>query len=449
MAAEEHLKKSEWKTIYKKIIDSVYQYKPKIYIKQKADAMYWMSTALINNIFVRLAVDDFDVSHNGHTLHIKYRYSSKQEHEKQIAKAEKIILDLINKYENTDCNEFEKTIGIYSYWAGNIKYDYEALKKDKIPSIEDTLFHNKGICQNYSLVMAYTLNQMNIEVYEITGEVNGEAHVWNLVKIYDQYYHLDATFESTGDTMGNGLTFFGLSDKDMSEKENRILDPPYSNPNLKASSKKLKTSLYGVTVGFGLFVALGVGLAVFVLVIGVGLVAVVGLVSGVSDGLPDCKSSSGLIVAGVLSVGAGTGLFVTITFFVGAGLLEGFITLFFFTFTLQTSFFPATFAVILAVPFFFAFTFPFFDTEAIFFLLLFHFTFFFVPFTFKRAICPTYNVIFFLFNFNLAFFAIVISLVPSMDTARVRQSNIAVILFFICNILSYKINFLKRFFLVY
>lgn len=240
MAAEEHLKKSEWKTIYKKIIDSVYQYKPKIYIKQKADAMYWMSTALINNIFVRLAVDDFDVSHNGHTLHIKYRYSSKQEHEKQIAKAEKIILDLINKYENTDCNEFEKTIGIYSYWAGIIKYDYEALKKDKIPSIEDTLFHNKGICQNYSLVMAYTLNQMNIEVYEITGEVNGEAHVWNLVKIYDQYYHLDATFESTGDTMGNGLTFFGLSDKDMSEKENRILDPPYSNPNLKASSKKLK-----------------------------------------------------------------------------------------------------------------------------------------------------------------------------------------------------------------
>ena len=61
----------------------------------------------------------------------------------------------------------------------------------------------------------------------------------------------------------------------------------------------------------------------------------------------------------------------------------GFFVVFFHTFTLHLYFFFPILAVITAVPGFWAVTFPFLVTVAIVFLLLDHFTFFFVPFTFK------------------------------------------------------------------
>ena len=75
-------------------------------------------------------------------------------------------------------------------------------------------------------------------MYNIGGDAHG-AHSWNLVKIYDDYYHLDATFERGGDTLGAGLRYFGLSDKDMLEKENRTFDNSYTELGKKATSQKL------------------------------------------------------------------------------------------------------------------------------------------------------------------------------------------------------------------
>ncbi len=109
----------------------------------------------------------------------------------------------------------------------------------------------------------------------------------------------------------------------------------------------------------------------------------------------------------------------------------------FFTVILHTSFFFATFAVMLAFPFFFAFTTPLEETVATFFLLLFHFTFFFVPFTFRRRLFPTTNVAFFLFSLIFVFFAIDCDGEENIVMTNTRQSKIDVNLLLIESILSH------------
>lgn len=221
--------------IYKQILDSIYQYEQEIYISEDVDLMWWMSQPLINNIFARMVVNNFEVSEDGHYIYVEYTSKTKEEHDNKIIKAENKILDLIEYVEEENYNEFEKVLFVYSYWAKNISYDYDL---ENMPSYEDMLLHGRGVCQNYSRAIEYTLNQMNIEVYDIGGDANG-AHSWNLVKIYDDYYHLDATFEKGGDTLGAGLRYFGLSDKDMLEKENRTFDNSYTELGKKATSQKL------------------------------------------------------------------------------------------------------------------------------------------------------------------------------------------------------------------
>ena len=69
--------------------------------------------------------------------------------------------------------------------------------------------------------------------------------------------------------------------------------------------------------------------------------------------------------------------------------------------TLHFNFFEPTFAVMVAVPFFFAVIFPFF-TVATAFLLVFHVTFFLVPFTFRVTVCPLISVTFVFDSFGAA-----------------------------------------------
>lgn len=50
-----------------------------------------------------------------------------------------------------------------------------------------------GICANYSALLSAFCIQNNIEIYSITGTLNGSEHAWNLVKFQDNYYYVDLT----------------------------------------------------------------------------------------------------------------------------------------------------------------------------------------------------------------------------------------------------------------
>jgi hypothetical protein len=126
------------------------------------------------------------------------------------------------------------------------KYDYQNLKANTVPQDEYSEYgvFVKGVAvsDGYAKAMKILLNKVGIECQLVYGDYLSKsdkfAHVWNIVKIDDKYYHLDATLdEAKGDDDLDTIShaYFNLSTSQISidhifNKENYELcdeDSPY------------------------------------------------------------------------------------------------------------------------------------------------------------------------------------------------------------------------------
>lgn len=89
-------------------------------------------------------------------------------------------------------DEYEKVKYVYEYLIKNTEYDLSAPNNQNILSVVN---EGRTVCQGYAKMMQYVLNRMGIFCILSEGTVKGtESHVWNIVRIDDQYYHVDATW---------------------------------------------------------------------------------------------------------------------------------------------------------------------------------------------------------------------------------------------------------------
>ena len=113
--------------------------------------------------------------------------------------------------------DFEKIDAIYDYIISNIKYDTEkagTVKSGYLPSVDDILKTNKGICFDYASLMAAMLRSQDIPAKLVTGySTNLDVfHAWNEVyteetgwiKLNEMYFDgfqwklMDSTIASSG-----------------------------------------------------------------------------------------------------------------------------------------------------------------------------------------------------------------------------------------------------------
>lgn len=85
---------------------------------------------------------------------------------------------------NSDVNKFNK--------------EYKKIKQYNQKSLTAVVGnHNSvstpAICANYSSLLSALCIQNNIEIYRISGTLNGSNHAWNMVKFQDNYYYVDLT----------------------------------------------------------------------------------------------------------------------------------------------------------------------------------------------------------------------------------------------------------------
>jgi transglutaminase/protease-like cytokinesis protein 3 len=114
-------------------------------------------------------------------------------------------------------DDFEKIDVIYDYIITNIKYDAEkaaAVKSGYLPSIDEILKSNKGICFDYASLMAAMLRSQDIPAKLVTGYSSNlnVFHAWNEVyteetgwiKLNEMYFDgyqwklMDSTIASSG-----------------------------------------------------------------------------------------------------------------------------------------------------------------------------------------------------------------------------------------------------------
>jgi transglutaminase/protease-like cytokinesis protein 3 len=88
-------------------------------------------------------------------------------------------------------SQYDKVQLIHDRLVSSVKYDSKAKYRY---DVYGALVKKRIVCEGYAKAMQYLLSLVGIESITVTGYA-GENHMWNVVKIDGQYYHLDATFD--------------------------------------------------------------------------------------------------------------------------------------------------------------------------------------------------------------------------------------------------------------
>ena len=77
-----------------------------------------------------------------------------------------------------------------------------------------------AVCEGYSKALQILLMKLNIPCYVIRGDADGVKHMWNLVKVGEEWYHLDSTWNDSDTTIS--YEYFNLPTNLV--EENHIID---------------------------------------------------------------------------------------------------------------------------------------------------------------------------------------------------------------------------------
>lgn len=98
-------------------------------------------------------------------------------------------------------SDYEKIKKIYEFVMNHMRYSVGSLYDDHTVV---GFVNGKGVCQAYAIGLYILLEKAGIEARYVFGPLNADLinaytrythHVWNMVKLEGQWYHLDATWD--------------------------------------------------------------------------------------------------------------------------------------------------------------------------------------------------------------------------------------------------------------
>lgn len=124
------------------------------------------------------------------TLSGNYTMSANEVKEKKLA-VEAYVDKCVAGY-NGPVDDYEKIKYVYEYLIKNTEYDMSVPNNQNVLSV---VLENRTVCQGYAKAMQLILNRMGVFCILCEGVVKGtESHVWDIVRINDRFYHVDATW---------------------------------------------------------------------------------------------------------------------------------------------------------------------------------------------------------------------------------------------------------------
>jgi hypothetical protein len=137
-----------------------------------------------------------------------------------------------------DMTDYEKELAIHDYIVDNCVYDLDNLAagtvSDDMREPYGVLVRKVAICSGYSTTFKMFMDMLGIECDIISGIGNGAEyggdHAWNRVKLGDDYYLVDVTWDDPVGTNNDGRavshTYFNVTDEVMAR--DHTPDKPYS-----------------------------------------------------------------------------------------------------------------------------------------------------------------------------------------------------------------------------
>lgn len=110
--------------------------------------------------------------------------------------AEKAAKNIIAQL-SPDMDDYEKLKFFHDYLILNCETDKQY---DFADTVYGALVEKKALCEGYAKAFAYLCNLAGIENVLVTGETY-VAHMWNMVKLDGNWYHVDVTWDKSDDQL--------------------------------------------------------------------------------------------------------------------------------------------------------------------------------------------------------------------------------------------------------
>ena len=190
---------------------------------------------------------------SGVALYVVPSYFINQEDVKfYYQKAEFMAQNFINSVPK-DSSEIEKAVYVHNYICENTEYDFVGYDNNSMAPIVHSMYglfiNGLTVCDGYAGAFNYLAEKLGLDSEIITSKPMN--HAWNLVKIGNSYYHVDATWDDTPiagkDIYGVwNYEYFLLSDSGMYAKNHhswetsiRATDTRYDNYFLRDLSRPI------------------------------------------------------------------------------------------------------------------------------------------------------------------------------------------------------------------
>lgn len=145
------------------------------------------------------------------TLIFSIAYYTTAEQEQEMDAAVEDVLDELDL--EWHMNDYEKVCSIYDYICNHVTYDYDHLNDDSYKlqfTAYAALVQGKAVCQGYANLFYRLAKEVGLSPRIVRGwqTSSGGGHAWNIVKLGDLYYNLDATWDSSYVQAGYPYNFF-------------------------------------------------------------------------------------------------------------------------------------------------------------------------------------------------------------------------------------------------
>lgn len=161
--------------------------------------------------------------------YLNEEFSNKQDINLALEKIEAIRKQIIH---NKTGNDYEDIKMVHDYLVENIEYD-TSLQEKNIYNIYGALINGKCVCEGYARAFKYLLDGLGIESTMVIGKgINSsgqsENHAWNYVKLENNWYEVDCTWDDPviigGGYIGNSSKYrYFLKGKEDMEKDHTTL----------------------------------------------------------------------------------------------------------------------------------------------------------------------------------------------------------------------------------
>ncbi len=135
-------------------------------------------------------------------------------------------------------NEFRLEKCLHDSVVKSVAYDYDSLKKEdcfNAHSIVGAFLDGKAVCEGIAKAFKLLCNEYGIKCIVVLGKANKDGiygdddyHAWNLVKIGEESYHVDVTWDNLydGEVRHISYDYFNVTTKDILLDHQPIVELP-------------------------------------------------------------------------------------------------------------------------------------------------------------------------------------------------------------------------------